>query len=184
MIGVADWVSIRADYVSGGGSLRVLAEKYGISVSSIKKKAASEGWTANRTKIEPRLYQKTVRKVLEHKSDQAADRLTRILTLGDTLLEKAERAAKELDQHLVTNKKRERTITYGDPNAYGKPTKEVIDDTEVIAVVEAPIDRMGVKQLASALKDLNDVVKVADTGNDASLTKARELLGGLPSAID
>jgi hypothetical protein len=50
--------------------------------------------------------------------------------------------------------------------------------------VDAPLDRKGIKLLASALKDLNDIAKVADSGKDESLAKARELLEGLPSAID
>ena len=182
---MADWVKIRADYVSGGVSYSELAERHGVPLGSIKRHAAQEGWAAQRTEAESNRYQKSVRKVIERKAEHEADRLTRILALSDTLLEKAERAAKELDKHLVTNKKRERVITYGDPNAYGKPTKEIIDDTEIIAVVDAPIDRMGVKQLASALKDLNDIARVTDkSGDEDALVKARELLGGVHSVID
>lgn len=177
---MADWVTIRADYVSGGGSFRVLAEKYGISVSSIKKKAAAEEWTANRTKLEPQLYQKTVRKVLEQKSDQNADRLTRILALSDTLLSKAEIAAAELTQHVVRNKHRERVIEYDAEDGKGRPypTRETISDTEQIDFGIGPIDRMGLKQVASALKDLRDVAATPNT-DEQSLSKIAEMMARL-----
>lgn len=177
---MADWVSIRADYVSGGGSFRVLAEKYGISVSSIKKKAASDKWTANRTKVEPKLYQKTVQKVLEHKSEQNADRLTRILALNDTLLQKAALAAEQLDRKMITHKRKVKITEKPQDGIWTETTTE----DEILDVVDAPLDRQGIKLLASALKDLNDIAKVADSGKDESLAKARELLEGLPSAID
>jgi len=62
---VADWVIIRADYVSGGGSFRVLAEKYGISIDAIKRKAAAEKWSEERTMTAPIIHQKTVRLVVQ-----------------------------------------------------------------------------------------------------------------------
>lgn len=158
---MADWVSIKAEYIATGISTRSLAEKSGVSYASLRRRAEKEHWADERKKTERKVSAGVAQKVARVKVVHEADRITRILALSDTLIKKAERAASELDKHLVTNKKRERTITYGDPNAYGKPTKEIIDDTEIIDVVDAPIDRQGLKMITSALKDLNEIAKVA-----------------------
>ena len=39
-----DWAKVKAEYVSGTMSVAKLADRYGISVSSISKKCASEHW--------------------------------------------------------------------------------------------------------------------------------------------
>jgi hypothetical protein len=42
------WESVRSDYVSGEGSLRTLADRHGLKVSSVEKKCRAENWTALR----------------------------------------------------------------------------------------------------------------------------------------
>lgn len=177
---MADWVSIRADYVSGGVSYSELAERHGVPLGSIKRHAAQEGWAANRAEMEPNRYQRTVRKVLEQKADREASRLNRILDLNDTLLQKAALAAEQLDRKMITHKRKVKTTEKPQDGTWTETTTE----DEILDVVDAPLDRQGIKLLASALKDLNDIAKVSDFGKDESLNKARELLEGLPSAID
>ena len=98
---MADWVSIRADYVSGGVSYSELAERHGVPLGSIKRHAAQERWAANRAEMEQNRYQKTVRKVLERKTDHEADRLTRLLAIGDNITDRLEEATSitPLDQY-------------------------------------------------------------------------------------
>lgn len=43
-----DWKAIRAEYVAGGGSLRALAEKHGVSLALIGTRSAREGWQEDR----------------------------------------------------------------------------------------------------------------------------------------
>ena len=48
-----------------------------------------------------------------------------------------------------------------------------------------PIDRLGLRQLAAALKDLQAVATgSANPEDSAALKEARKLLGGVDSAID
>jgi hypothetical protein len=42
------WESVRADYVSGEGSLAVLAARHGLKISATEKRCKAEGWTALR----------------------------------------------------------------------------------------------------------------------------------------
>ncbi len=176
---MADWVSIKADYVSGGGSFRVLAEKHGVSLSAIKHRAAAENWTANRTELAPKLHQKTVQKMLDRKAEYKVDRLTRLLGVGDLLTDKLEQSAKQLGTYMILKRKGVHVIEDDEGG------RRVVEDTEEIAVpCESIISASDAKRLASALKDLHDIAKVSAPGKDEALTKARELLEGLPSAID
>ena len=43
-----DWDAIKQEYISTNISQRELAEKYGVSVSSLGKRCASEGWSQNK----------------------------------------------------------------------------------------------------------------------------------------
>ena len=181
---MADWVIIRADYVSGGGSFRVLAEKYGISIDAIKRKAAAEKWSEERTITAPKIHQKTVRLVVQQKAEQNADRLTRILSLNDALLSKAERGVSELGEFYIVKRKVSSHQAVKDENGEVEGVADVDETTEVAVKGKTIVSSLMLKQFASALKDLNDIAKVADSGKDESLAKARELLEGLPSAID
>lgn len=71
-----DWLAIRNDYINGGGSYRKLAEKYGVSASSLMQKAAKEKWNeereANVSKTEAKTKQKTQEKISDALSEEAA----------------------------------------------------------------------------------------------------------------
>lgn len=183
---MTDWIKIKNEYISTGISTRKLAEKHGVSASAVMKKAAAEKWALERKqqrhKIEAKVKQKTASKI----ASQEADRITRLLSIEDKLADRLALAADQLDQKTVTHKTKTKTVEYGDKDAKGKPAKEVIVEEEILKTVDALIDRQGMQQLSAALKNLRDV---ALTGQDndatgAALDKARELLGGVPSAID
>jgi len=176
---VADWLAIKAEYCSTNISYRKIAEKYGISFNTLKDRAIREGWKEQRDTTHNKIATTTQQKIVVKVSNHEADRLTRLLGVGDLLADKLEQSAKQLGTYTILKRKGERVVEDDEGN------RRVVEDTEEIAVpCESIINTADAKRLASALKDLNDVAKVADTGNDASLSKARELLEGLPSAID
>lgn len=39
-----DWAKIRGEYASGGGSYRALAQKHGVPLGTLKRRAAAEKW--------------------------------------------------------------------------------------------------------------------------------------------
>lgn len=92
-----DWKKLRAEYIKGGTSYRKLAEKYDVSFHTLRKQAAKENWKALRDEVAT----KTVTKIVEIESDQQAERMKRLLTVSDMLLDAVEDAvskfrAKEL----------------------------------------------------------------------------------------
>ncbi|MBP0970015.1 MAG: hypothetical protein J5744_07715 [Oscillospiraceae bacterium] len=79
---------IRAEYVRGNVSYRILAEKYGVSFSSIRRTAEAQKWTDLRKKA----AQKANKKVIETVASQEANRADRILVVADKLLALIEKA--------------------------------------------------------------------------------------------
>ena len=74
----ADWLTIRNDYINGGGSYRKLAEKYGVPLRTIAKHAKDENWqqlkTENYNMVAIAVQQKTTEKIAESESEIAAIR--------------------------------------------------------------------------------------------------------------
>lgn len=176
---MADWLAIKSEYCSTSISYRKIAEKYGVSFNTLKDRAIREGWKEQRDTTHNKIATTTQQKIVVKVSNREVDRLTRLLSIGDKLSAKLDEAAGQLGAYTIIKRKGEHVIK--DDKGIDRKVK----DTEEIAVpCESVISTADAKRIASALKDLNDIAKVADSGKDESLAKARELLEGLPSAID
>ena len=92
--------------------------------------------------------------------ERVADRIVRLLSIADKAAEKAEQALGELEQYVVRDKKKVKTVEYKDNTAIGKPTKEIIDETERINIASGPIDRLGLSQVTGALKNLKEIYMI------------------------
>ena len=84
-----DWKKIKAEYIAGGTSYRRLAEKYGVSCSTLRKVAAKEQWTELRNKTRTKMDTK----ISDSVSDQGAKKAVNIIDVADKLLEKIESVA-------------------------------------------------------------------------------------------
>ena len=155
----ANWNKIKTEYINGNISYRKLAEKHGVSESHLMAKAAKEKWFDKRKAQRSKIQEKTEQKTAEKLAEREADRLLRISNAADRLLEKIEEATEQLDQFIVTSKVKQKEVQYINSKAgFGKPKKEVVKEVEDKRIVKADhLDRMGLKQLASALKDLKDI---------------------------
>ena len=75
-----DWLAIKTEYINGGISYRKLAEKHGVSPSSLMQRAAKDGWAKEReqqhSKTEAKAKQKTAEKISDALSDAAADEVS------------------------------------------------------------------------------------------------------------
>ena len=100
-----DWKKIKAEYIRGGVSYRKLADKYGVSFSSIQKRGAKEKWTDLR-KISSRLSDE---KIVESVASQEARRVDGIQTVADMLLEKIKEGV--ADGSLIIDSQSIRQIT-------------------------------------------------------------------------
>ena len=148
-----DWLKIKTEYITTDISYRKLAEKYSISKNRIADRGRDEGWPEMRVQFRD----KTVTKSLEKISEKKAKKAARVEDLADKLLIKLEQAIEEIDQTMVTHKTKTKDIQYGDLSAPGKPTKEVIHEEEQLLAVTGVVDRIGLRQLTAALRDLKEV---------------------------
>ena len=72
-----NWKKIKAEYIRGGISQQKLADKYGVSISTIERRARLEKWTELRRAREG----KTAEKLVEKTADIQADTATRLLQI-------------------------------------------------------------------------------------------------------
>ena len=118
-----DWKKIKAEYIAGGTSYRKLADKYGVSFSTLRKVAAKEQWTELRNKTGAKRDTKIVDSVSETEAKKAVDKLARVTDLTDMLLDKIEQAIEELDIQLYKNVVKTKEIEYNNTLRPDKPTK-------------------------------------------------------------
>ena len=83
---MADWQSIKTEYITTDTSYRKLAEKYGISRVQVANVGKDEGWVELRRQY----LAETLSKTLDAMSDAEAARAARILKLTDKILDRIE----------------------------------------------------------------------------------------------
>ena len=83
---MADWQSIKTEYITTQTSYRKLAQKYGVSATQICNVGRDEKWVEQREQY----LSETTAKTLEKISQQEANRAARIHTVADKLLSKIE----------------------------------------------------------------------------------------------
>lgn len=145
-----DWIKIKNEYINTSISQRKLAEKYGISVSTLTKRANKEKWQQEKetqcNKIETKVQQKTADKIVKSE----VDRIANILALGDKLSAKIDKAIGQLETVLVDGEEVETGI----------------------------VDVRGLRSLVQSVKDLKDIAG-ADDGRDDKNGSLEKLIGGL-----
>lgn len=135
-----DWNAIRAEYIGGGISQRKLAKKYGVSDTTLMKKANAEGWHKLREKAEIKSTAQAQQKTAEAAADNAviaADIKKRLLLRLSRMEQKYPYDATEVRTHdgknTVTFRIRDLTAAYKDLtsdmnlNANNEPVRIIID---------------------------------------------------------
>lgn len=150
---MADWQAIKTEYITTDTSYRKLAQKHGVSYQAICHRSKDEGWIAQREQH----MNKTISKAIDKISSKKADKMARIDDLADKLLEKLEQAITELDLQLYKHTDKTKVIEYNNSLRPDKPTKETIHEEEKLLEAKSIVDRQGLKQIASALKDIKEV---------------------------
>ena len=152
-----DWKRIKAEYIAGGTSYRKLAEKYGVSFSTLRKVAAKEQWTELRNRAGAKRDTKIIDSVSENEAKKAIDKLSRVSDLTDKLLDKLEQAIEELDIQLYKDVVKTKVIEYNNVERPDKPTKEIIHEEEKVVELRTIVDRGGLKAIASSLRDIKEI---------------------------
>lgn len=165
--GKIPWGKIRRDYIAGKGTQHQLAEKYGVSKQQMADKCRFEGWVALKKEA-----QRKIRNDLPEVIARAT--LNRVGSVTYDLLDQVEAAAKQASVQRVETV--ERTVT-----ADGK---EIVKKTYGYEQGKI-IDKQGLKQLTSAIRDLADVLQgLARPEQGDGDREIRVIFGGDPDAED
>lgn len=144
---MADWLAIKTEYITTRISTRDLAQKHGVSYSTLRRKAEKEGWVKEREEQGRKLSAAVAQKTVERVACAQADRMARLMACGD-------QAARLLGERL--------------------------DQIERSGKVK-PYE---VKTITESLKHIRDLYRSDDTPDDSKFQKARELLRGVPDALE
>ena len=91
---MADWQTIKTEYITTQTSYRKLGEKYGVNYKVIADRGKDEGWRELRSQYK----EKTLTNTLDKISRQEASRAARIYAVADKLLDKIERVANDSEE--------------------------------------------------------------------------------------
>ena len=148
-----DWNKIKQEYISGNTSYRKLAKKYGVSESTLSKRAMKEKWSVLKDAAE----QESNRRIIKVVVNKQRKRMERLQNITDELLNKAEQAVKELDIQLYKNVEKTKVIEYKNHERPDKPTKETVHEEEKVTEIRTIIDRKGLQAIAAALKSIQEI---------------------------
>lgn len=158
----ADWLAMKTEYITTATSYRMLAEKYDVSLMQIATIGKRENWVDLRKQH----LNKTLAESLAASKEETVNRLARIQNATDRLLDKIEQAITELDLQLCKRVEKTKVIEYQNKERPDKPTKETIHEEETVSEVSSLIDRAGLKQIASALRDIKEIQMLKEVGEE------------------
>lgn len=133
-------------------------------------KKVLNGWKEKKVLKENKKSTKIIEKVIEKESEKEADKIIQVKDVANDLLKKIVQANNEINMHLARNKRKTKTVEYDYKT--NKPSKEIIDEQEEIKSYIDIIDRKGLKELTSALKDLNNILNNKQNENDTTQSLA------------
>lgn len=97
---MADWNAIKAEYISGGGSMRKLAAKYSVPFATLRDRAIREEWTKGRETVRNRVVQETAQKT----ASAAANNVLIAERIREKLLKKLEKEIDSLPDSIGSQK--------------------------------------------------------------------------------
>lgn len=144
-----EWERLKTEYITSEISYRNMSSKYGISYTRLQQRGNDEDWRAQRKEYKEKLLNKSVDLICE----EQAQRIAKAILIGDKMLEKVEESLNEIDVVLC------RTVTT--KKGFEKDEEghilETSTSTEDFTKKKVAIDRQGLKQLSSILRDLREI---------------------------
>lgn len=160
-----DWNKLEKEFIlSDCKSISEFLKKKKIKDDGTTRKH-TKGWNIKKREKDEKKKQKTIEKVIEKESNQAAKEIVNTKDTATKLLTKINDSIEELNKYFSRNTRKTKTVTYD--YKVGKPNKEVIDEKEEINEFISIIDRSRLKQLTSALKDVNEVLNGTNSQGDS-----------------
>lgn len=90
---MVDWIAIKTEYVTEKTSYRKLAEKYDVSYTELSKHGREESWRDEREKFLAKTYSKSLDILIKRQEE----RIKKLQTITDKILEKIEKSVEKMD---------------------------------------------------------------------------------------
>ena len=176
-----DWKQLEKEYISGNyKSVNAFLKEKGISRNKTTNTQTKE-WNIKKHQKDIKKTSKTIEKGREKEAEKEAQQIVDIKSIANDLALNIIKANSQLETYLVKNKKKTKKVKY-DYKA-NKPSEEEIIENEEIETMKGMIDRQGLKMLASALKDLNEIIGNDKEANKETLDKLDKVLKGLGGVV-
>lgn len=176
-----DWKQLEKEYIlSDYKSVSAFLKDKGIKRNGSVQQAV-KGWNEKRVQKQFEKCSKTIEKVIEKEAEKEAQEIVNIKSLANDLALNIKRANEQLETYIVKNKKKTKKVKYD--YKVSKPIEEEITENEEIESMKGIIDRQGLKMLASALKDLNEIIGEDKETDKETLEKLDKVLKGLGGVV-
>ena len=169
-----NWKQLEKEYIlSDYKSVSSFLKNKGISINGSTKKS-TKGWKNKKVLKEEQKSTKIIEKTIEKEAEREAQQIADIKSIANELALNILKANTELNKHIAKSKTKTKIVTYDKKTL--KPSKEVTKEQEEVNEYISIIDRQGLKMLASALKDLNEILTDKQGNNEVDLNNVKEVL--------
>lgn len=152
---MADWQSIKTEYITTDTSYRKLAQKYGVSYVQIGNVGREENWV----ELRKQHLNKTLTKSMNAIASQQASRAARLQTVADKLLTKVELLIED-DKGLLADTSSMRDIS------------RILKDLKDIQMIRSEAD---MQEQDARIKKLQKEAMVEKENNEIKVTISQDL---------
>ncbi len=173
-----DWSNLEKEYIlSDYKSVSAFLKNKGIPNNGSTKKS-TKGWKEKKVQKEYQKSTKTIEKVIEKEAERDSEQIVNTKDTAKQLLIKINESIEELNKYIVKSKVKTKAVKYD--YKVGKAKEEIVTEKEELNELSSIIDKAGLKSLASALKDIDDILEEKNPDpNQDKMQKVNELLSAL-----
>ena len=155
-----NWNRIKHEYVTGDITYRELAEKYDVSIESIKKEARKtakrKGWVTLKSEYRHNVYTKAEQETARKAGKKLASTSEKVKSHAEKLVDVIGEAITELREYIVEHETTVKETEY-DLNVH-KPKKETVTKSKDIELIYGKINTKSLKEISDALKTIQSLV--------------------------
>lgn len=162
----ADWAKIQAEYVNSSVSLPQLAEKYGVPISTLRKRSAGGKWSEKRKRYAEKTAERVSEKLHDREVRQTVRDIERVCKAAGKLIDKANLAISQLDKKIYISRDEQEV----------KSKEEQKGDFNSVTVIKSRKMRTAQAKTAVNTKQLLEIAK--------TLLNIKEVLTGETGEAD
>lgn len=143
---MTDWESIKTEYITTDISYRNLAEKHGVGLSTLCKRAGKEHWHQGRIKHNNKIVTKAADKIANRKINKLAN-LQQAADSMSTVITSVFHDAEQFNRHLVQ-------VKYKGDQTEDDGTVHYVETENVEERVYKKFDTKAIRDMTASIKDL------------------------------